>query len=165
MVNLQPKQRINFIFIGFTAELQWARNILFNLFASTNDFSKSNGPKHMRLFIDVWNAQHRQEKRVDVGLLENIWTIANLLLSPNKSSKQYETPNVDRLISPFSFRCQEQRSHRMIDNHISNFWSRQRETCMGRHIAGICKRPCGLMDKALVFGTKDCRFESCQGHS
>ena len=26
-------------------------------------------------------------------------------------------------------------------------------------------RPCGLMDKALVFGTKDCRFESCQGHS
>ena len=25
-------------------------------------------------------------------------------------------------------------------------------------------RPCGLMDKALVFGTKDCRFESCQGH-
>ena len=31
----------------------------------------------------------------------------------------------------------------------------------------ICRnekhRPCGLMDKALVFGTKDCRFESCQG--
>ena len=26
------------------------------------------------------------------------------------------------------------------------------------------QRPCGLMDKALVFGTKDCRFESCQGH-
>ena len=25
-------------------------------------------------------------------------------------------------------------------------------------------RPCGLMDKALVFGTKYCRFESCQGH-
>ena len=24
--------------------------------------------------------------------------------------------------------------------------------------------PCGLMDKALAFGTKDCRFESCQGH-
>ena len=24
--------------------------------------------------------------------------------------------------------------------------------------------PCGLMDKALVFGTKDCRLESCQGH-
>ena len=23
--------------------------------------------------------------------------------------------------------------------------------------------PCGLMDKAFVFGTKDCRFESCQG--
>jgi hypothetical protein len=28
-----------------------------------------------------------------------------------------------------------------------------------------CTWPCGLMDKALVFGTKDCRFESCQGHS
>ena len=27
----------------------------------------------------------------------------------------------------------------------------------------VYKRPCGLMDKALVFGTKDCRFESCQG--
>ena len=27
-----------------------------------------------------------------------------------------------------------------------------------------CIGPCGLMDKALVFGTKDCRFESCQGH-
>ena len=25
------------------------------------------------------------------------------------------------------------------------------------------RRPCGLMDKALVLGTKDCRFESCQG--
>ena len=25
--------------------------------------------------------------------------------------------------------------------------------------------PCGLMDKALIFGTKDCRFESCQGHT
>ena len=23
--------------------------------------------------------------------------------------------------------------------------------------------PCGLMDKALVFGTKDCRLQSCQG--
>ena len=23
--------------------------------------------------------------------------------------------------------------------------------------------PCGLMDKALVFGTKDCRFESYRG--
>ena len=27
------------------------------------------------------------------------------------------------------------------------------------------QRPCGLTDKALVFGTKDCRFESCQGHA
>ena len=25
--------------------------------------------------------------------------------------------------------------------------------------------PCGLMDKALVFGSKDCRPESCQGHA
>ena len=25
-------------------------------------------------------------------------------------------------------------------------------------------RPCGLMDKALVFGAKDCRLESCRGH-
>ena len=25
--------------------------------------------------------------------------------------------------------------------------------------------PCGLMDKALVFGTKDCRFESFQGQA
>ena len=28
----------------------------------------------------------------------------------------------------------------------------------------VANWPCGLMDKALVFGTKDCRFESCQGH-
>ena len=27
-----------------------------------------------------------------------------------------------------------------------------------------CRRPCGLMGVALDFGTKDCRFESCQGH-
>ncbi len=30
--------------------------------------------------------------------------------------------------------------------------------------SGRLRRPCGLMDKALVFGTKDCWFESCQGH-
>ena len=29
---------------------------------------------------------------------------------------------------------------------------------------GHCDRPCGLMDKALVLGTKDSRFECCQGH-
>ena len=29
---------------------------------------------------------------------------------------------------------------------------------------GSVKGPCGLMDKALAFGTKDCRLESCQGH-
>ena len=29
----------------------------------------------------------------------------------------------------------------------------------------IIRWPCGLMDKALVFGTKDCRFEFCQGQS
>ena len=34
-----------------------------------------------------------------------------------------------------------------------------RITCVGMG------RPCGLMDKALVFGTTDCRFESCQGHA
>ena len=33
-----------------------------------------------------------------------------------------------------------------------------------RNAPQSCKWPCGLMDKALVFGTKDCRFESCQGH-
>ena len=27
----------------------------------------------------------------------------------------------------------------------------------------LFKRPCGLMDKALVCGANDCRFESCQG--
>ena len=27
------------------------------------------------------------------------------------------------------------------------------------------RRPCGRMDKGLVLGTKDCRFESCQGHT
>ena len=32
------------------------------------------------------------------------------------------------------------------------------------NVARITNWPCGLMDKALVFGTKDCRFESCQGH-
>ena len=40
-------------------------------------------------------------------------------------------------------------------------------------VAGACelcrstcfKRSCGLMDKALVFGTKDCRSESCQDQS
>ena len=32
------------------------------------------------------------------------------------------------------------------------------------HFCDQNERPCGLMDKALVFGTKDCRFESCQGH-
>ena len=30
---------------------------------------------------------------------------------------------------------------------------------------GTLHRACGLMDKALVFGTKDCRFETCQGQS
>ena len=29
----------------------------------------------------------------------------------------------------------------------------------------VMQWPCGLMDKALVFGTKDCRLESCQGHA
>ena len=34
--------------------------------------------------------------------------------------------------------------------------------CAGWYVC--VRRPCGLMDKALVFGTKDCRLESCQGH-
>ena len=33
-----------------------------------------------------------------------------------------------------------------------------------RGVSLYLRGPCGLMDKALVFGTKDCRFESCQGH-
>ena len=33
-----------------------------------------------------------------------------------------------------------------------------------RHGTEATIRRCGLMDKALVFGTKDCRYESCQGH-
>ena len=28
----------------------------------------------------------------------------------------------------------------------------------------FCQWPCGLLDKAVVFGTKDCRLEFCQGH-
>ena len=36
-------------------------------------------------------------------------------------------------------------------------------TGMIRSKPGLCKGPCGLMDKALVFGTKDCKYESCQG--
>ena len=37
-------------------------------------------------------------------------------------------------------------------------------SCGGGGAPGaLASRPCGLMDKALVFGTKDCRFESCQG--
>ena len=31
-------------------------------------------------------------------------------------------------------------------------------------IASFFRGACGLMDKALVFSTKDCRFESCQDH-
>ena len=38
----------------------------------------------------------------------------------------------------------------------------QRGKCVGYY--ECVRRPCGLMDKALVFGTKDCRLESCQGH-
>ena len=40
--------------------------------------------------------------------------------------------------------------------------------CIAKIIVAIVfalyQRPCGLMEKALVFGTKDCRLESCQGH-
>ena len=40
----------------------------------------------------------------------------------------------------------------------------QRSTLSDRRGNSAWQWPCGLMDKALVFGTKDCRFESCQGH-
>ena len=31
-------------------------------------------------------------------------------------------------------------------------------------VKDVRKGPRGLMDKASVFGTEDCRFESCRGH-
>ena len=39
-----------------------------------------------------------------------------------------------------------------------------KDRCGSTVCMAFYRRPCGLMDKALVFGTKDCRFESCQGH-
>ena len=39
-----------------------------------------------------------------------------------------------------------------------------RRPCETLDMQHLASGPCGLMDKALVFGTKDCRFESCQGH-
>ena len=39
----------------------------------------------------------------------------------------------------------------------------RRSTLADRGGNSVWQWPCGLMDKALVFGTKDCRFESCQG--
>ena len=43
---------------------------------------------------------------------------------------------------------------------------RQWDPCCSKAVfVPIASWPCGLMDKALVFGTKDCRFESCQGHA
>ena len=39
----------------------------------------------------------------------------------------------------------------------------RRSTLADRGRNSVWQWPCGLMDKALVFGTKDCRFESCQG--
>ena len=44
---------------------------------------------------------------------------------------------------------------------LASGWNLPKET--SDHMAPA-QGPCGLMDKALVFGTKDCRFESCQGH-
>ena len=35
----------------------------------------------------------------------------------------------------------------------------------GASHAKVTHKPCGLMDKTLVLGTKDCRLESCQGHA
>ena len=47
--------------------------------------------------------------------------------------------------------------------------SHARGASRGRGVNGVPEGsytwPCGLMDKALVFGSKDCRPESCQGHA
>jgi hypothetical protein len=48
---------------------------------------------------------------------------------------------------------------KVLMQNVWNVRDRQRKNETG----GAFKWPCGLMDKALVFGTKDCRFESCQG--
>jgi hypothetical protein len=50
--------------------------------------------------------------------------------------------------------------------NCSRCCGRSCSTCVGCRVlvVGFRERPCGLMDKALVLGTKDCRFESCQGH-
>ena len=47
---------------------------------------------------------------------------------------------------------------------LAFLWLRACGVCVAliRNASLSCKWPCGLMDKALVFGTKDCRFESCQ---
>ena len=47
---------------------------------------------------------------------------------------------------------------------LGNMSSGQWRNEVSKYCVLFVKWPCGLMDKALVFGTKDCRFESCQGH-
>ena len=52
-----------------------------------------------------------------------------------------------------------------VDVHThSDHYLLNRDTVPRRDVRVEINWPCGLMDKALVFGTKDCRFESCQGH-
>ena len=53
----------------------------------------------------------------------------------------------------------------VLHGHIPDFRSSSEGgiwSCRG--LDPVFKRSCGLMDKASVFGTKDCRFESCQDH-
>ena len=38
-----------------------------------------------------------------------------------------------------------------------------RQECRDVSATNRSHGPCGLMDKALVFGAKDCRLEPCQG--
>ena len=78
-----------------------------------------------------------------------------LALSPKACSQWGSQYPYRRMVS-------EKTQARCSNQQLCVFPFRQAASC------GISKAflkwPCGLMDKALVFGTKDCRFESCQGH-
>ena len=58
-------------------------------------------------------------------------------------------------------------AHRITDRALTAqlpYCSTIMHTCLEREQGSrMCCRAFGLMDKALVLGTKDCRFESCQG--
>ena len=80
-----------------------------------------------------------------------------ICLSLLRPFSYYTTPfacNTKRRLDNCVARCQSCRNF-PIAIHFAN---------LHMPIASYASRPCGLMDKALVFGTKDCRFESCQGH-